>query len=350
MSCCYTRSVRAYDWSHSVGLTVFLAHDFWQSDSRLCIPNSSWVHLQLHHASTAVHRRSGWLRRRAFARCIVQKCVSAHPVILPCQIVNPSRPCASCVVQSELLGGAVSRMAGFPFQHTQHTNVTVMAAALTASILGHRTSNDGGGGSSGAGVGSLVRRAASLFDVVREAGSSGGDRLSFSVQLALGEELELLTALVSNRDVEWGDPVQAAAKQVVELVAGPNAAALHANLDEGHRTWWAEFWAKSSVHIETDRPAFDSGVHRFYYGALHVLASASRPGKVAPGLYGPWVTCDHMLWGDDFHLNYNFQAAFCEYHTSGPALRCVPASAPEPDTVLILLRRRCLGLQPTRAR
>ena len=20
---------------------------------------------------------------------------------------------------------------------------------------------------------------------------------------------------------------------------------------------------------------------------------------------GPWVTCDHMLWGDDFHLNYN---------------------------------------------
>ena len=62
-------------------------------------------------------------------------------------------------------------------------------------------------------------------------------------------------------------------------------------------------------------------------GALHVLASASRTGKTAPGLCksaalfvvfseasskevlvhtdGPWVTCDHMLWGDDFHLNYN---------------------------------------------
>ena len=34
-----------------------------------------------------------------------------------------------------LLGGAVSRMAGFPFQHTRHTNVTVMAAALGASKL-----------------------------------------------------------------------------------------------------------------------------------------------------------------------------------------------------------------------
>ena len=63
-----------------------------------------------------------------------------------------------------------------------------------------------------------------------------------------------------------------------------------------------------------------------------MLASASRTGKTAPGLCksaalfvvfseaspkvslvhtdGPWVTCDHMLWGDDFHLNYNFQAAF----------------------------------------
>ena len=36
----------------------------------------------------------------------------------------------------------------------------------------------------------------------------------------------------------------------------------------------------------TARPAFDAGLHRFYYGALHVLASASRSGKVAPGLYG----------------------------------------------------------------
>ena len=142
-------------------------------------------------------------------------------------------------------------MAGFPFQHTPHTNVTVMAAALTASILrGGATGGDG------------VRTTATLLDVVREAGSSGGDRLSFSVHLAPGEELELLTALVSNRDAEWSDPVQAAAKQVVELVAGPTAAKLHAELDEAHRAWWAGFWAKSHVHIETDRPAFDSGMHR----------------------------------------------------------------------------------------
>jgi hypothetical protein len=159
-------------------------------------------------------------------------------------------------------------MAGFPFQHTRHTNVTVMAAALAASILRHPGSG-GGGGNGGGGAGSPARAAAALRDVVREAGSSGGDRLSFSVQLAPGEELELLTALVSNRDAGWGDPVQAAAKQVAELVAtGPGAAALHAELDGAHRAWWAGFWARSSVHIETDRPAFDRGMHRFYYGVL----------------------------------------------------------------------------------
>ena len=107
-----------------------------------------------------------------------------------------------------LLGGAVSRMAGFPFQHTRHTNVTVMAAALTASILRPQS------GSGGASSTSSSRTAAKLLDVVREAGSSGGDRLSFTVTLAPGEELELLTALVSNRDAHWADPVQAAAKQV----------------------------------------------------------------------------------------------------------------------------------------
>ena len=43
---------------------------------------------------------------------------------------------AGCTVAGDrLLGGAVSRMAGFPFQHTRHTNVTVMAAALGASKL-----------------------------------------------------------------------------------------------------------------------------------------------------------------------------------------------------------------------
>lgn len=65
MSRCYTWFVRALNWrKDSVGLIVFLTRDIWQSDSRLRISDSSWVYLLLHHASTAVHRRSGWLHRR----------------------------------------------------------------------------------------------------------------------------------------------------------------------------------------------------------------------------------------------------------------------------------------------
>jgi hypothetical protein len=78
-----------------------------------------------------------------------------------------------------------------------------------------------------------------------------------------------------------------------------------------------------------------------------VLASASRPGKVAPGLYGPWVTCDHMLWGDDFHLNYNFQAAFY-VRAIPPRLLCATSlSLLSSNTVALPAGR--LGLQPTGA-
>ena len=190
----------------------------------------------------------------------------AFPTRAGCITANASRPtrfvdgAAACGDGEALLGGGVSRMAGFPFQHTRRTNVTVLAAALRAFVLPRASG-------------------ARLLDVVQEFGSSGGDRLSFSVSLAPGEELVLLTSLVSNRDVAWADPMQAAADRAAAL----SAASLPA-LDAQHAAWWASFWAKSSIYIETGRPAFDSGVHRFYYGALHVLASASRTGKTAPGL------------------------------------------------------------------
>jgi hypothetical protein len=192
-----------------------------------------------------------------------------------------------------VVGGAISRMAGFPFQQTYRqgkgTNVTVMAAALRVIL---QTYDDQGRPNS--------TREAALRNIIVERGSSGNDRVSFTVDLLPTQELVLLTALISNRDAGWADPVQAATNAVMEILPLPHwttqPALVYtlAELDASHRRWWAQFWTKSHIRIETDRPAFDTGVHRFYYGALHVLASASRTGKVAPGLYGPWVTCDHV--------------------------------------------------------
>ena len=105
----------------------------------------------------------------------------------------------------------------------------------------------------------------------------------------------LTTALVSNRDADWSDPVQAAAKAVANL----SATGAIEELDSRHRGWWARFWSKSHVQIETDRPAFDSGLHRFYYGALHVLASASRSGKVRRRLFfAPFCTKNDHFYQD----------------------------------------------------
>jgi hypothetical protein len=40
------------------------------------------------------------------------------------------------------------------------------------------------------------------------------------------------------------------------------------------------------------------------------MGSCSRAGKVAPGLWGNWITVDNPAWHGDWHLNYNFQAPF----------------------------------------
>ena len=46
------------------------------------------------------------------------------------------------------------------------------------------------------------------------------------------------------------------------------------------------------------------------------MASCSRRGKVAPGLFGNWVTTDKPAWSSDFHLNYNHQAPFWGLYSS----------------------------------
>ncbi len=71
-----------------------------------------------------------------------------------------------------------------------------------------------------------------------------------------------------------------------------------------HRAWWKSFWSRSFIEIP------DKEIEKRWYAALYVLGSCSRPGKVAPGLWGNWVTTDAPSWHGDFHLNYNFQAPY----------------------------------------
>jgi Concanavalin A-like lectin/glucanases superfamily len=71
-----------------------------------------------------------------------------------------------------------------------------------------------------------------------------------------------------------------------------------------HVAWWRSFWSRSFVEIP------DKTVQSWWYGSLYVLASCSRQGNVAPGLWGNWITSTNVGWQGDYTLDYNYQAPF----------------------------------------
>lgn len=115
----------------------------------------------------------------------------------------------------------------------------------------------------------------------------------------------VLLASVVRSDLDDQDFLAAAKKRAAELTASEiDAAAAR------HAAWWSKFWGKSSLEIP------DKEIERRWYAALYVMASCSREGKVAPGLWGNWITTDHPLWHGDYHLNYNFQAPYYIVYSS----------------------------------
>ncbi|MDD3402761.1 MAG: discoidin domain-containing protein [Hespellia sp.] len=74
------------------------------------------------------------------------------------------------------------------------------------------------------------------------------------------------------------------------------------SLQQAHLEWWKNYWMKSYINIG------DEDYHRYYYGSLYYMGCTSRADKVAPGLYGVWVTDDNAKYNNDYHLNYNYMA------------------------------------------
>ena len=77
-----------------------------------------------------------------------------------------------------------------------------------------------------------------------------------------------------------------------------------------HKNWWAGFWAESIVEIP------DKVLERQYYLANYIFASSCRDRAFAPGILGPWFCTDGPGWANDYHLNYNYQAAFYSLYGS----------------------------------
>jgi hypothetical protein len=98
-------------------------------------------------------------------------------------------------------------------------------------------------------------------------------------------------------------------------------------LQASHREWWRNFWSESFVGIG------DPFLERSYYTSQYIMASTSRTGKVAPGLYGNWVTTDAPEWNGDYTLNYNYQTPYLGLYSSNHISTADPYDYPLLDFV-----------------
>ena len=73
------------------------------------------------------------------------------------------------------------------------------------------------------------------------------------------------------------------------------------SLVESHRAWWHKFWPEGFVSIP------DTRLESFYYIQMYKMASATRPGRPALDLMGPWfrTTPWTKIW-----WNLNIQLAY----------------------------------------
>jgi hypothetical protein len=106
-----------------------------------------------------------------------------------------------------------------------------------------------------------------------------------------------LTAVFTTRDDK--NPLQAAraAMDAAERAGMPE-------LRREQAQAWHDFWQRSFVQL--DGRDF---LNQQWFLSLYHLASATKPGSVGPGLFGPWAQQDFPNWGNDRHWDYNVQAA-----------------------------------------
>ncbi len=132
------------------------------------------------------------------------------------------------------------------------------------------------------------------------------DGQSLQFELSGGRPAYLVTSILS--DLNAKDHQAAARKRAESITLGEIT-----HLYQTHLKWWGKFWSKSFIEIP------DKLIEKHWYGALYILGCCSRPGKIAPGLWGNWLTTDTPAWHGDYTLNYNFEAPYYIVYSSNHA-------------------------------
>ena len=131
--------------------------------------------------------------------------------------------------------------------------------------------------------------------VVGATGTISSGNLSFT--LSPGTTVTLVSSIMSNYDSS------SYTTQSISNVSGATASSVSSELSS-NEAWWTSFWDASYVEF-----ANNPVLQQEYYGSLYLLATASEPNQVAPGLWGPWVEAN-PAWAGDYTLDYNYEVPF----------------------------------------
>ncbi len=139
-----------------------------------------------------------------------------------------------------------------------------------------------------------TRRVRLAVRAVGAIGTVQNGALSFTIPA--GATVDMLTGIMSYSDsaTYQNDVLQSiATQQLTDIDA----------LTTAHRAYWSNFFKQSFVEIP------DKTVEKEFYASLYLLASTTRTGEAAPGLWGVWAL-KRPAWNGDYTLNYNYEAPF----------------------------------------
>ncbi|MBI2842587.1 MAG: glycoside hydrolase N-terminal domain-containing protein [Armatimonadetes bacterium] len=86
-----------------------------------------------------------------------------------------------------------------------------------------------------------------------------------------------------------------------------------------HREHWHKFWRRSLVELQKNQ-----FMTRNWFFCNYAVECSSRPGKVAPGLFGVWQSSDGPGWWGCYTCDYNFQQNFMGAFSSNHLEQVVP--------------------------
>lgn len=129
------------------------------------------------------------------------------------------------------------------------------------------------------------------------------DHTGGTFTLKAGKPVRFVCAFSSNFKSE--DCVADVIKRATETTSGKLP-----QLEQRHKDWWKQYWAKSYVSIP------DTLIEKQYYLSLYGMASCSRDLNFPPSIFGTWITRERPDWNGDYHLNYNHMAPYYALYSS----------------------------------